>query len=516
MAETIQGYNLPVNVRWLKAGSARLGIGPGGEGGTRIGWDCDGHVTFQVQYRERKRFSPSGYTAAGVSPAQDWTEWTAWTDPEDAVADDTASSTSKSGKTVSYTAHGFAFPYDITTYDMYNVDVRVRVFDRESRTCSPWVYARLSAVIRPQCVATAEQAADGTIAVTCTATGWERGGNVFRIVGFKRCEYNMRNENLGPWWGFDQTKYGWANGMSTAPFGVRDGVLSGTVNAPRLTLQDGRVYATRFEFVTGDGGYGIWDSSNQYTYDCAADDYTTESHVALAVAMKVDVGTHVDPPSGVDVPTVTVTDAGDGNLIATVTGGTWDGVSAWYEWDDARGVHHVEQIAMGSGPQGWKGRILAPPYDVPVTVTASVRTGNLWMTRSASAEVASHGVIDMRHLTTGEALQIHYNARQNVQRRYENEVDVVKPAGAARPKSRYGTGGTMSLSITGNCPQTDATLGWLHERSVGYFAQLEVAGDWLLRLPGGERYTVALTGYTLDNADMPGFWEVGLELEVVE
>lgn len=506
MADEITGYTLPSGFRWAKTGTTSLGIGPGGEGGTRIGWNSQ-YYTFQVQYRERKRYSPSGYTAAHVAPAQQWTDWTAWTDPEDAVADDMASSCSKSGRSITYTGHQFGYSYDITTYDMYQLEVRVRVFDEPSLTCSQWAYASLAAVIRPQAALTALPNATGGYDVTVTLTNWERGGNSVAIADSRYCMTNVRDENLGPWW---NNSYRWS-GVT-----VQVGSGTSTFTVPAVAASYGRIYAAAMRVTTGDGGVCVLDSSNVYPYDCAADSHTASgSHSADATVYMVPIGPHSDP-SGVDEPTVTTSEDSNSDLFVTVSGGTWDGVSVWYTWEDARGVVQHAQVAMAEDEGVWEGLITAPPFDVEVEVVASVRTGNAWMTRSTTAQVSSHGAVELWSVATGGRLRILYNARQTIQRRFDAEVEVVKLAGAGRPKSRHGVGGTMGLTVTGVCVAEGATAGWLAEHPMSDFVPLEGGHDWLLRLPGGERYTVALTAYTLDNAEMAGFYEVGLDLQVVQ
>lgn len=509
LADVISGYTLPSQFWWASSGTTSIGIKPGGLSGAHISWYKGGQATtYQVQYRERARFSPSGYTAAGVSPVNQWGDWGAWQDPDGDVAGDTASSVSISGRVVTYQAHYWGYAYDIATYDMYQIQLRVRVFDEPSQTASEWAYATFNAVICPTATLTALPNANGGYTVSVVLSGWQRGGNSVTISDTKYCMLNARNQNMGPWW-------------NNAPFwaGCTAGLTAtgGSFDVPPAAVSHGRIYAATLQVVTADGGAAVLDSSNVYAYDCAADSKAQSTqHAAGAVVYMVPVGTHEDP-SGVTAPTITATPDSEGNFSVRVSGAEWDGCSVWYTWTDARGVTRHEQAeAAQVSARVWGAQIIAPPFDTTVQISVAVTKNGDWLARTVYATVPSSGAVELRRPGTGECLRILYNARDTVQRRFTGDVETVKPAGTARPKSRYGTGGAMSLSVSGLVPAEDATDGYLTEAALSEFVQLESAGDWLLRLPGGERYTVALMSYTLNNAAPVGFYEVGLELEAVE
>lgn len=509
MAEVISGYTLPPQFFWAGAGSTKLGIPTSGISGAQIAWYKGGQAsTYQVQYRERRRYSPSGYTSAGVAPANQWEAWGDWQDPDSSVANDTASPVSISGRVVTYQGHSWAYSYDTSAYDMYSVQVRVRVFDEPSLTASQWAYASLDAVIRPWATLTALPNSEGGYTVTVALTNWQRGGNRLVIDGTRYCMDNARGQNLGPWW--NNTPF-WAG--VTAPMGA----TGGTVDVPAAAMSEGRIYATNISVITGDGGHSVLDGTNMYAYDCAADSNAgSPFHPAGSRVYMVPVGEHEDP-AGITAPTVTATPDDAGNLAVRITGGEWDGCSVWYTWTDARGVRgHGQATTAKTSARIWGAQIIAPPFDVPITINASVTKNGQWVARSTTATVPSNGVVELRRTDTGESLQIRYNARDTVQRKFDLDAETVKPAGAARPKSRYGTGGEMGLSVSGLVPGTGVTGGMLTEAALSEFVQLESAGDWLLRLPGGERYTVALMSYSLDNAEAAGFYEIGLDLEVVQ
>lgn len=509
MAEIISGYTLPPEFWWASTGSNKLGIPTAGVSGAHISWYKGGQAqTYQVQYRERRRFSPSGYTAAGVAPANQWEAWGEWQDPDGAVANDTASPVSVSGNVVTYQGHSWAYGYDTSTYDMYAVQLRVRVFDEPSATASQWAYATLDAVIRPWATLTALPNAQGGYTVTVVLENWQRGGNRLTIDGTRYCMDNARGQSLGPWW--NNTPF-WAG--CTAGLGA----TGGTVDVPAAAMSGGRIYATNISVVTADGGTSVLDASNMYNYDCPADSNTGSAmHPAGARVYMVPVGEHEDP-AGVTAPTVTATQDEAGNLAVKVSGGEWDGVSVWYTWTDARGVTgHGQADAAKASARIWGAQIIAPPFDVPITINASVTKNGQWVARSTTATVESGGAVELRRTDTGESLRVLYNARDTVRRCFDNDAETVKPAGAPRPKSRYGTGGAMSLSVSGLVPGEGVTGGMLTESALADFVQLEGAGDWLLRLPGGERYRVALMSYSLDNAAPAGFYELGLDLEVVQ
>lgn len=509
MASVIGGYTLPPEFWWASTGTNRLGIAPGGVSGAHISWYKGGQaVTYQVQYRERRRYSPSGYTAAGVAPADQWEAWGDWQDPSNSVEGDTTSPVSVSGRVVTYQGNSWAYAYDTATYDMYHVQIRVRVFDEPSLTASGWAYADLYGVIQPTVTLTALSNASGGYTMSVDLAGWQRGGNSLTISGTRYCMENARHQNLGPWW-------------NNTPFWpgctARLDAAGGSVEVAPAAASYGRIYATNIQIVTGDGGVCVLDASNVYNYDAAADSNNDSAlHPAGAVVYMVPIGEHADP-SGITPPTVDATPDEDGNLSIKVSGAEWDGCTVWYTWTDARGVvGHGHAPASKTSARIWGAQVIAPPFDVPITINAAVTKAGAWVARSTVATVPSGGAVELRRADGGESLRILYNARDTVQRRYTGDVETIKPAGTSRPKSRYGTGGEMAVTVSGLAPLVGVTGGALVERALSDFVGLESAGDWLLRLPGGERYNVAIMSYSCNNAAPPGFVEVGIELEVVE
>lgn len=498
---TLYNYAIPQNIRWNYSQSNRLGIPDGGISGTTIAWDSQ-YYTFQCQYRQCSRLSPAAQAIAGV--ADPWGAWGAWQDPESAVSGDIKSTTQKSGLKSIWTGNPFSFAYDFSNYDMHKIQFRVRVFDEGSLTCSDWAYYDLLVVYRPIATATAEYLPDGGARISVT-TNWTRGGGSFSVSETRYCMYNVNNLSLGPYWNLTR----WWPGGSVA---LQAG--SASMDVPPVALQDGHIYMCGLQLVTGDGAQATWPS-NVYALDCAADQHAIDGTKPTPPVYDVPIAAHSNPPD-VDEPTVTATSTGDGDLLVSVTGGTWDNVLVSCAWTDARGVISSASVGMSDDGAAWNGVLVAPPFDVPVTITAAGVAGAKFATDSATATVPSEGAVELRHLSTGEAVRIKYDHRDTVQRRFTPEVETYKPAGATRPKSRYGEGGAMSLGISGTTPEVGATGGYLTEQGLAAWVQAESPGDWLLRIPGGERYSVALTSFAINNGGAPGWYDVALELEVVE
>lgn len=492
---TLSNYTLPASIRWNKSGNDLLQVAPGGEGGTLVAWTSQ-YYTFQVQYRTRERYSLAELAAQGSSLRDVWTDWSAWQDPETAVANDISSTTAKSGTTITYTGHPFAFAYDWSQYDMRNVELRVRVFDEPSLTCSEWAYRRLRVVYRPTVTASAEQESDGTISIQ-VLSDWTRSGSTLTISDPRRCEYNMLDQSLGPYWSWlPWEKWG---GVSVK---LTDDTGDVTVTAPgNIEQRDNFVYFGQLSFVTGDGAEGITSSMLYPTRPGAAQIW------------QIQVSGHQNPP-GITPPVITATEDDNGNLAVTVSG-DYDTASAWYTWTDARGNQYQQKVELNlSAVDTWAGIVEAPPYDVPITISASGTKTGQWASATETATVASHGAVTLQHTATSERVSVLYNAYDTITRRYDNEVETYKPAGSSRPKSRYGEGGRMGIGVSGLSPDIGAYVG-LHGAGVAAFAELETFGDWILRIPGGERYAVAVKSYALNNSEAAHLYDVAIELEVV-
>lgn len=503
MAEYRSGYVTPSNIRWNNGGGAVLGIPSGGSSGLRIAFTSQ-HYTFQVQTRTRSRYSLAAAASGRLGAGEVWTDWSAWDDSS--ADDDVKSETAKSGNKIMYMGRSFTYAYEWATYDAHEVQVRARVFDEPSNTCGDWAYQTLRAVYRPVAESWAEYRPDGTLAVYARSN-WSRGASALTLSGPRYCMDDVHGRSLGPHWNLTPK---WAGATAQVPAGETE--VSFT--APGVADQDGHIYVETLQLVTRDGAFADF-SGNLYAFDCEAEKYDAATAPALARVYDIPITAHEDAP-GIDAPTVTATVTDDGDLAVSVTGGTWDSAAAWAHWTDARGVPSRVLVPLGLSGGAWRGWVEAPPYDVNVTITAAVVSGALWRTASASVRVPSHGVIGLRSAATGENVYIRYNAGPGVRRRFSQNVETFKPAGATRPRSRYGVGGEFSLQVEGLTPAPGATGGYLEEAGPSVWAQLEAPGDWLLRLPGGERYTVALTSYTLDASDAPGWLEIAADLEVVE
>lgn len=488
---TLSNYTLPANIRWNKTGTDLLQVSTGGEGGTLVAWTSQ-YYTFQVQYRTRERYSLAALALMGSDLRDVWTTWSAWTDPESAVTNDIASTTAKSGQVITYTGHPFAYTYDWTTYDARELELRVRVFDLTTLTCSDWTYQLLRVAYRPTVTATAAHEADGSISVQ-VISDWVRSGSMLSVSNPRRWSaYGGGSPSLG--WPPSE-RWGGITKLLTDDTGDTEFLVPGN-----LAQSNNYVYFGQLSFITGDGAEGITSALL----------YPSSSMTVYRIA----VTGHTNPP-GVDVPTITATEDSHGNLAVTVTG-NYDTAAAWYTWTDARGVTKQQQIELAaSGANTWAGLIEAPPYDVAITINAAGTKTGQWASDTITETVDSAGAVTLQHTATSERVSILYNARDTVKRKYDNEVALFKPAGSSRSKSRYGEGGRMGLSVSGISPDVTQTVTGLECAGVAAFAELETWGDWILRIPGGERYAVALKSYALENAGAPGFFNLGLELEVV-
>lgn len=502
---TLYNYTIPANIRWNKSGTDLLTIKPGGEAGTLVAWTSQ-YYTFQVQYRTRERYSLAALAGMGSNEREVWTTWSAWTDPENAVPTDTKSTTAKSGQVITYTGHPFAFTYDWTTYDARQVDMRVRVIDELSLTVSEWAYWTLHVAYAPTVTATAAHEADGTISVAVTSD-WVRSGSTLSVSDPRRCEVNVSNQSLGPYWGWlPWQRWGGITQRLTDDTGDTEFIV------PGANEQDGHIYFGQFSFITGDGAKGL-TSALVYAGTCTADQYASYG-LAIPLVYDIAVTAHTDDP-GITEPTVTTSVDDAGNLIITSTDASYDGVNAWVSWTDGRGTFQQLQVEMTKDGGSWHGIVTAPPYDVEIDVAVTAVDNGDWRMVTTTATVPSNGILTLHHIVTAESVSVLYNARETVQRRFDNEVATFKPAGSSRPKSRYGEGGSMGISVSGISPDVSIAYDQLYRAGVAAFAQLETWGDWILRIPGGERYSVVLKSYALNNSPANGFYDIALDMEVV-
>lgn len=564
-------YNTGLYNRITKNGisqpSNRVGgiVNVDGQGSYCIGWNST-NLMFQVQWRWMRRLVPTEAVLVDPSGGDVWYGWNGadlssgtqgnrdefgdWQGQD--LTSETASPTMSwsVGKpsVFCYTNGGFplnaleiAMPYDLTTYDLAVLQVRVRVF-QTGGTVSEWGVSETTIGFAPTISdVTAELNDDGTLTITAD-TNLERAGNIISADGF------VDNGTLMPGTAFtassgadpSATVSVWptgsnevtiaglsvatADGASTYVQSVTVAVTEPTpsiqIPEPSIGIDDNgtiTVGASSTEVVDLTGT--VWylnavleplDGGNLKNIDFKSNGseefvsiksssagsvfrYEDSDYYSLVVYNLWQLDGWVDEgyrtiyiTGGADVTDAALIEWLKANaVLSAITG--YDSVRVRASYIDEEGNVYDELVPMTEDGDIWRGTIPTPPLDVPVTVTVVYTVGDDWDYTTQQITVPSDGRI---LLDWGNS---HFALKYNVTRAYSNDLlgDTVSIAGKELPVSRYSTSRTVKMTVTGRIinPAKLPSVGdmWLGELNV-----LNEPHDWILRLPGGMRRRIAI------------------------
>lgn len=454
MAEIYSGYSAPARIFWTDASTGASSMSlttytvakvrPGGRA-VRICWTSP-YYTFQVQWRTRLRRAPGNASASSEgqsssAPVESWTGWGPW--QGNALSADVKTDTERlPWGDLSVTTAVFALAYDFSQYDRIEHQVRVRVFDEPSLTCSEWAYAELPVVYEPVFEsATATRRPGGAVDLS-VATNWGRGGNRLRVNGLRRDSA-------------EASPTGW-----TAV--VQGAEPEASVAVPASAAGNASTLYVDMAFTTSDGAS------------------------AIASRMAVEVSDD-EPAPGAEPPSVAVSDVGFRAKVAVSppSGASYDAVHVSATWPDALGGTTSEEAEAVCGPDGtWEAWVEAPPYDVGGVYRVWAVYGDGFAYAEAAHVTPSKGRVTWSDGAEGVSLFFDLALSSA----FTLPVETVQTAGGATA-ARLGLGGSRKLSVEGKLLSPSVADGaWRPALDA-----LRRPRVWLLRKPGGERYRVAVT-----------------------
>lgn len=451
MTAVYDGFAAPARILWTGASTTASSmslstwtladVGPGGTS-ARVCWTSP-YYTFQVQWRARRRLSPSSASAASEngSPtaAEAWTDWGAW-EGNDLSAEVKTPTERLSWGDLSVTSALFPFPYDFSQYDKIVYQVRVRVFDEPSNTCSEWGYADLPVEYIPAFAsASATRRPDGG-ATLSVATNWGRGGSLLRVTALRRGSA-------------DAEPSGWTASLSGAEPSVEIVVPAGAV-------QDADALYLDMSFTTSDG------------------------RTAKASRMRVDVSEEGASPSA-EPPSVAVSDEGPRARVSVEPpeGASYSAVHVSAAWPAAPGGGAYEDAeASEAGDGTWEAWVDAPPYDVEGTYRVWAVYDDGFAYAEAAHVTPSKGRCTWSDGAEAVSLMLDLSFSSSA----KPSVEVVETVGGGSA-ARFGTGRTRTLAAGGKLVAPLPEGGW---REV--LDALREPHAWTFRKPGGERCRVAV------------------------
>lgn len=389
------------------------------------------HYTFQVQWRWRERMSPARAAAAYPAGGEVWTDWGAWQgiDPD-------SSSIAKTVKTDTsvYMADAVSIPFDLSSADRRELQVRVRAYNEPTDEASEWCTATLSVLCAPVPRYSAMLNPDGSVTLHAS-TDWQRPNNSLYVTLFN-------------------------TGVTLYFFHL---AADCDVLIPARwvgNLKPGDDFKTNcIEWVSSDG------ASIKSPY----------AHTALAATGYSD--------AAVSKPAVTwsTTDA-LGLQVRAI--GTYDSVFGSITFTDACGKERTYELEFSGGVAVCSNAAIGT--DMALRIVAE-RDGQ-WRLDTYTCRIDSQSACLSWE---DEACVMPYGVSVTDEATYE--VETIKVAGSNRPVSRYGTGGERKLTLS----EADVSfVSTQAPKRVA--EALKAPHDWILRAPGGVWHRVCVTGLSRD------------------
>ena len=498
MTTLYDGYSLPAFVQAcpVSSGAAEHAVAGNSTPVHAIGYgesrtfypvfhsEYTGSGTQQVQYRVRHRLNYASGLLVDDTGEEVWTDYPDWTDPSGATTSAPCSCGWSVEKGKYIPSMAIPFSYDLSSYDMHEVQVRARTYSSSTDRCSEWVYGTTRIAFVPRMTAyTATTLATGHTRVEF-ATNWPRGGATLTVRGFL-------DESDGSVRTIDPSSAGCAEGESFL-LGPEQAVRGRTGIIGGFWVE--QAYMTSDDFARTD----VSAPSG-----CDIIEYAGGGYV-------ISPGAHVDPGDVPD-PVLSVVSSGTEAVVIGVTCAC-DHVMAHVEYSDADGNAYTADMEPGGSSPNWTVTLDAPPFGVPVTVKVAAcnASGEYRLaTSTVTVDSESHCSLD----GDGDHVELVYEGEYSVQTDVDGES--VACAGRKLPVSRHGVSVSRSIDVKGTIAFPSAfPFGDMEPSGLNV---LDNPHDWIFRNPRGVRKRVRVASWSMDqDADQLGrVAEVTINMEEV-
>lgn len=442
------------------------------------------YTGMQVQHRIRHRYNYASGLLVDDSGAEVWTEYPDWTEPSGATA--MTSVAWYNWQNVRYAAgQSIAVSYDLSQYDMHEIEVRARVYSSQYDRCSAWAYRTTRVVYRPELSScSAQTMADGSLSVTW-GTNWPRGATL-RASGLVQREETYSS---GRYLANDRYT---ASELSSGE-GIDLAVPPKRLVASPVSLK-GSMWALSMSLGNADGaGTAEWlrREPTSQTRPWADDGGCSLVAKPNDEGYLVQPGAHIDPQD-VPVPTLSVI-SDDGEAVVIGVTCACDHVLAHVEYTDADGNAYTADMEPAGTSPDWTVTLMSPPYGVEITVkVACCNASGAYRLATETVEIASDG-----HCTLdgdGDHVALAYEGEYQAKTDLDGESVIC--AGRKLPVSRHGMSVSRSIDVKGTIafpsvfPWGDMELSGLNV--------LDNPHDWTFRNPKGVRKRVRVTSWSVD------------------
>lgn len=439
------------------------------------------YVGAQVQYRTRSRKAYSSGLSDDPSGAEVWTEYSAWPSPGTSATSNSAYTWS--GQTCRCaTGITLTYSYDISSYDMHEVQVRVRVYSTQYDRASEWAYATIRIIYQPRLTScSAVTTARGGVSVTW-GTNWVRPCRLVLSNGLDEKSGSV----VGTWEGKREAQLG-----STVEFAEDELVKNRTAIRGSVWVSDARIITEDGAGLRGEGGCSSIAYSNNTGY-------------------KVTPSAHTDA-SDVPAPTISVTTSTGAEAVLSISCNCYD-VVARASWTDAEGVQFAGYLETGGSSPNWTATLDAPPLGTEITVSIACCNnsgGYRNATKTLTIASDSHCHLD----GDGDHVELKYDG--DFQQNTTVTGESVLTAGRKFPVSRHGTSVTRTLRVKGTIA-FPSVLGF-GDMELAALNVLDKPHDWVYRNPKGVRKHVRVASWSTSQSpeQLGRVAEVTIDMEEV-
>ena len=427
------------------------------------------YKTFQLQYRFKKRYSPSNAQTQqfDTSGAEVWTDWSEWTNEDGSTGDiaDAASNVVLSeinGSNSATWQKAFNHLYSaISSYDKFLYQFRVRVYNAAANTCGAWTVCDAPLCYAPAITGYSVERISNTSGwIAKFQTNWQRN--------------NLQIEIKNPC-----TSIGRDSTRKCPPITTIDKYT----DTGDIQFQlPARVVVGQEEVYFRDSCLSIYEDGKVYSRYLGT---STPPHIGVRGHFKCKE--HVNPET-IAIPTISY-DTGNQQLYCEVTstGAAYDDVNCAIEWTSPAGVKRIEEYTMAANDDKtkWTFTIEQPPLDIGMRIYATVIKSGDWLrTMSGAVVVPSDGLVCFDSSLQGST-RLKYN--QSITLNDEIAGETIDVVGRDYPVSRYGGVQSKTLKIDAQMLNSSLTGG---DGWKGDLEKLTSQCDWILRIPGGEKYRV--------------------------
>lgn len=489
------------------------------------------YTYYQVEWRKKYRFRPSvpdgtTYTENGVVlGVYDANEQECWTEyPEEFVhrqrADDVADTTLSLEGKWGYIENPFSITYKYKTqgylFDMEVWQFRIRPFAKRTESwtegddtyqqlhyrVAEWSYREIPIVYVP-CIVNGSGTSVTSAGYDATtadmelsiASTWERP---FTIKASRAEGYIQRNGawvNTGNlWMGPFELQFNGMFSQATLPFKAKETDTTLSLCDYNQSTESNM----RCIISTSDGVYQrfVYPSTNK-TYS----DFTIVPY---------DPSTVIEPVWDV-TQTDTAFDVVIKDSAQNPNPDVFSRVDITAKWTDIDGSAHGVVRDAEKGEEGWGIRLSQLPYDVDVTLSAYLYfTGAGWMRSTyGTIRLSSHGRFTWSY--GDEVVSLQFDGEPSYT--YTPEGETVKTAGRKLPVSRYGAGGTRSITLSGYALNPMFGRGGIWRPEL---KKLEQPHDWTLRMVGGAIYRVRVDSVDCEEEVKSVDWKIAVDVSMTE